>query len=88
LALLLTKLHKLPKTVETLNVVVDTDLTFAIKRINWVADDFRKRGVKLKRWQLIELACIYRFKDIPIINETIAQILFFQNKDLDKRLLA
>jgi Tn7-like transposition protein D len=36
LSLLLSKLHKLPKTAKTINSVVDTGITFAIKKIYWV----------------------------------------------------
>jgi hypothetical protein len=55
LALLLKKLHKLPKTAQKLDSVVDTDLTFAIRRINWVANDSREKGIKLKNGNLSTL---------------------------------
>jgi len=88
LPLLLKKLHKLPKTAEILKSVVDTDFTFAIGKINWVVNNFQQRNVRLKKWQLIELACIYRFKDIPIIKEMIEKVISIQNIDLNIKLLA
>lgn len=89
LALLLTKLHKLPKTAETLSSIVDSDITLAIRRINWVANDFRQKGVHIKKWQLIEVACVFRYRHIPIIKDTIESAIHcFQEDDLNQRLLA
>lgn len=88
LALLLKKLHKLPKTAQKLDSVVDTDLTFAIRRINWVANDSREKGIKLKKWQLIDAACVYRFRHIPIIKQTIEFALRLEEDDKNLKISA
>jgi len=88
LALLLTKLHKLPKTAEMLNSIVDTDLTFAIRKINWVANDFNQKGVQLKKWQIMNAACVYRFRNIPIIKSTIELAINSQTYNQNLKLFA
>jgi hypothetical protein len=53
-----------------------------------VESDFLLRRVYLKKWKLINIACVYRFKDIPIIKETLERAILSQNAEQNLKFIA
>jgi hypothetical protein len=50
---------------------IDTDLTFAVRKIDWGVNNFRRKGIRLRKWQIIETTRVYRFRNLPIIKHEI-----------------
>jgi hypothetical protein len=76
LALLHKHLDKLPQTAKALSAQVEAREAFAVRRILWAADMFRREGVMPKRWELERRGAL-RFSTIasPLIEETLVAIL-------------
>lgn len=62
ITLLRQKLHKMPLTVQILNVVVETREQYAVRRVWWTADLYLRENVLPREWQLVTRANVYSLK--------------------------
>lgn len=73
--LLFCYLEKLPETARVLDEVVETTEQFAIRRLEWVAACYCKRGLRPTRTQLVEETGVQSLLTLPLITTTINRIL-------------
>jgi hypothetical protein len=71
LSLLQVKLDKFPLTAKALEKAVETTENFAIRRIHWAANYLNENHIPVTYWNLVEKACVYNFRHIPSIHQTL-----------------
>ncbi|WP_414569510.1 TnsD family transposase [Nostoc sp. CCY 9925] len=64
-------LHKLPKTKQVLIEVVETCEDFAVRKVKWAAECFYQENISPAWSQLVLLANVYDFKDVPQVKDAI-----------------
>ncbi|MBD2198574.1 MULTISPECIES: TnsD family Tn7-like transposition protein [Calothrix] len=64
-------LHKLPKTKQALTEVVETCEEFAVRKVKWAAECFHQENISPAWSQLVILACVYDFKEVPQVKDAI-----------------
>lgn len=73
-------LDKLPLTSKVLAEVVETREAFAVRRISYAAEYFRKEGIYPQRWQLIRQSGLRpEIENLPKIQEAISSALALLN---------
>ena len=65
------QLHKLPKTAQVLAEVIETREQFAVRRVEWATECFRKQNISPAWSGLILLAGVYELREIPQVKEAI-----------------
>lgn len=73
LPLILTKLEKMPLTKATLDKLVESKEEYAIRKIRWVASNFRDQNLFPSKSQLIISACVYKMRENQSIKKVINQ---------------
>jgi alkylhydroperoxidase/carboxymuconolactone decarboxylase family protein YurZ len=64
-------LHRLPKTKQALTEVVETCEDFAVRKVKWAAECFYQENISPAWSQLVILASVYDFKDVPQVKDAI-----------------
>jgi hypothetical protein len=68
--------EKLPLTVEALNEVAESREDYALRRVKWAADCYRKEGVCPNRWQLRSRAALStNMEKHPLVKTLIGKVL-------------
>lgn len=73
LALILTKLDKLPLTTAVLSTLIESREECAIRKIKWVANNFKDQKLFPSKSQLITSACVFKIRENPLIKRVIDQ---------------
>ncbi len=71
LALIQKHLDKLPLTANTLLEYVEAHEEFAVRRVQWAAENYRREHIYPHRWQLVKHAGVERLAGKPQVKEAI-----------------
>lgn len=75
MALIQQHLEKLPLTAQALDGLVETREDYAIRRIQWAANQYQQEHYYPKRWQFIKRAGVDRLVTVPQVREAIDNCL-------------
>jgi len=71
LALLQQHLDRLPRTAKALDELIETRESFAVRRVRWVAEQYRQDHMHPTRWELVKKAGIERVAMLPAVKEAV-----------------
>jgi len=71
LALIQKHLDKLPLTANNLLEHLEAREDFAVRRVHWAAENYRRKDIYPRRWQLLKHAGVERVAEIPQVKEAI-----------------
>ena len=71
LALIQKHLDKLPLTANTLHEYVEAHEEFAVRRVQWATENYRREHIYPQRWQLVKHAGVERLAGKPQVKEAI-----------------
>ena len=80
-SLLNSKLDKLPKTEILLDEIIENKIDYLIRKVKWVASEFRQKNLNYGKWDLINKACVYKYHK----EEPLQKAIYEELKQLEKK---
>lgn len=75
ITLLRQHLHKMPLTAQALANVVESREKYAVRRVWWAADCYRRESVLPREWQLVMRANVYSLREISAVKCAVEEVL-------------
>lgn len=66
---------KIPQAIGVLQEVIETRESFAIRRVQWITQQYLEEGISPLKWQLVERANLYRLLHIPQVQHALEEAM-------------